>query len=115
MKLEMENKQMKIKKRKEINKRINWSLWIWAVGSDCKWALKKNKNKNEKELIWGWMKWVFKRKMGISYWVFELWAGLEWTGGKWIKWALEKERKTVAERVRKGGGDTLEKFISPKL
>ena len=41
--------------------------------------------KNEKELIWAWMKWGFKRKMGISYWVFELWAGLEWTGGKWIK------------------------------
>ena len=31
------------------------------------------------------MKWGFKRKMGISYWVFELWVGLEWTGGKWIK------------------------------
>ena len=26
-----------------------------------------------------------KENMGISYWVFELWAGLEWTGGKWIK------------------------------
>ena len=43
------------------------------------------KNKNEKELIWAWMKWGFKRKIGISYWVFELWVGLEWTGGKWIK------------------------------
>ena len=32
------------------------------------------------------MKWGFKRKMGISYWVFELWVGLEWTSsGKWIK------------------------------
>ena len=57
------------------------------------------------------MKGGFKRKMGISYWVFELWAGLEWTGGKWIKWALEKERKTVAERVRKGGSGTVEKFL----
>ena len=26
-----------------------------------------------------------KENMGISYWVFELWAGLEWTCGKWIK------------------------------
>ena len=26
-----------------------------------------------------------KENMGISYWVFELWVGLEWTGGKWIK------------------------------
>ena len=26
-----------------------------------------------------------KENMGISYWVFELWAGLEWIGGKWIK------------------------------
>ena len=26
-----------------------------------------------------------KENMRISYWVFELWAGLEWTGGKWIK------------------------------
>ena len=26
-----------------------------------------------------------KENMGISYWVFELWAGLEWTSGKWIK------------------------------
>ena len=59
MKLEMENNQIKIKRKK--------------------------KNKNEKELIWAWMKWGFKRKMGISYWVFELWVGLEWTGGKWIK------------------------------
>ena len=59
MKLEMENNHMKIKREK--------------------------KNKNEKELIWAWMKWGFKRKMGISYWVFELWVGLEWTGGKWIK------------------------------
>ena len=31
------------------------------------------------------MKWGFKRNMRISYWVFELWAGLEWTGGKWIQ------------------------------
>ena len=61
MKLEMENNQMKIKRKK------------------------KHKNKNEKELIWAQMKWGFKRKMGISYWVFELWVGLEWTGGKWIK------------------------------
>ena len=38
MKLEMENNQMKIKKRKEINKMINWSLWICAMGSGCKWA-----------------------------------------------------------------------------
>ena len=37
MKLEMENNQMKIEKRKEINKMINWSLWIWAVGSGCEW------------------------------------------------------------------------------
>ena len=26
-----------------------------------------------------------KENMRISYWVFELWAGLEWTSGKWIK------------------------------
>ena len=26
-----------------------------------------------------------KENMRISYWVFELWARLEWTGGKWIK------------------------------
>ena len=38
MKLEMENNQMKIKRKK-----------------------------NEKEFIWAWMKWGFKRKMGISY------------------------------------------------
>ena len=39
MKLEMENNQMKIKKRKEIKKKkkINWSLWIWAMGSGCEW------------------------------------------------------------------------------
>ena len=87
MKLEMENNQMKIEKRKEINKMINWSLWIWAVGSGsgCKWTLKNNNNNNkiyEMELIWAWMKWGFKRKMGISYWVFEFWARLEWTSGK---------------------------------
>ena len=55
MKLEMENNQMKIKRKK-----------------------------NEKEFIWASMKWGFKRKLRISYWVFELWAGLEWTVGKWI-------------------------------
>ena len=27
-----------------------------------------------------------------------------------MKWALEKERKTVAERVRKEGGGTVEKL-----
>ena len=26
-----------------------------------------------------------KENMGISYQVFELWVGLEWTGSKWIK------------------------------
>ena len=61
MKLEMENNHMKIKREK--------------------------KNKNEKELIWAWMKWGFKRKM----------------------------RETVAEQVRKGGGGTVGNFISPEL
>ena len=48
MKLEMENNQMKIKRKK-----------------------------NENGVIQAWMKQGFKRKMGVSYWVyFELGLGL---------------------------------------
>ena len=42
---------------------------------------KREKKKKKKGVIWAWMKQDFKRKMGVSYWVyFEL--GLGYLKGK---------------------------------
>ena len=55
-----------------------------------------------------------KENMGISYWVFELWVGLEWTGGKWIKTRKRKGNSSrTGEKWRRSG--TVGNFISSEL